>query len=57
VTEHVTLSEAERAALLELYRQQVSAVRSLARILNIPCPIVDRDERKRLAAQQEQAPS
>lgn len=40
------LPAAERKALEELYRLQISSVRSLARLLGKPCPIKDRDERR-----------
>lgn len=40
------LTPDERRQLEELYRQQISAVRSLARILGLPCPLKDRDERR-----------
>lgn len=43
------LTPEERRQLEELYRQQVSAVRSLARILGLPCPIVSREERRQAA--------
>ncbi len=37
----------QRRELEELYRQQVSAVRTLARLLGYPCPIISREERHR----------
>lgn len=36
----------ERRQLEELYRQQISAVRTLARLLGYPCPIATRAERR-----------
>lgn len=39
------LTPEQRKAFEELYRQQVSAVRSLARLLGKPCPIVEKDRR------------
>lgn len=36
----------ERKQLEELYRQQISAVRTLARLLGYPCPIASREERR-----------
>lgn len=36
----------ERRQLEELYRQQISAVRTLAKLLGYPCPIVTRAERR-----------
>lgn len=36
----------QRKQLEELYRQQVSAVRTLAKMLGYPCPIVSREERR-----------
>lgn len=39
------ISPEERRQLEELYRQQISAVRTLARLLGYPCPIADRRER------------
>lgn len=44
------LTPEQRRAFEELYRQQVSAVRSLARMLGKPCPIKDRDERRACAS-------
>lgn len=41
------LTPEQRKTFEELYRQQVSAVRSLARLLGKPCPIVDKEERRR----------
>ena len=40
------MSAAERQQLEELYRQQISAVRTLARLLGYPCPIASRAERR-----------
>lgn len=40
------LTPEERRTLEELYRQQVSAVRTLARLLGYPCPILSREERR-----------
>lgn len=37
--------EAERKALDELYRMQINSVRTLAKILGYPCPIVPRNDR------------
>jgi hypothetical protein len=39
----------QRRQLEELYRQQVSAVRTLARLLGYPCPIASRQERRNQA--------
>lgn len=39
-------SNHDRRQLEELYRQQISAVRTLARLLGYPCPIVSRAERR-----------
>lgn len=36
----------QRRQLEELYRQQVSAVRTLALLLGYPCPIASRAERR-----------
>lgn len=36
----------QRRQLEELYRQQVSAVRTLAKMLGYPCPIASREERR-----------
>lgn len=36
----------QRQQLEELYRQQISAVRTLARLLGYPCPIASRQERR-----------
>lgn len=36
----------QRKQLEELYRQQVSAVRTLARLLGYPCPIARREDRR-----------
>lgn len=40
------ITAAQRRQLEELYRQQVSAVRTLARMLGYPCPIASRAERR-----------
>lgn len=39
--------EAERKALDELYSIQINSVRTLAKLLGYPCPIVDRRDRPR----------
>lgn len=36
----------QRRQLEELYRQQISAVRTLALMLGYPCPIANRQERR-----------
>lgn len=41
----------QRKQLEELYRQQVSAVRTLARLLGYPCPIAPREERRAVPVQ------
>lgn len=41
-----SITTAQRRQLEELYRQQVSAVRTLARLLGYPCPIANRTERR-----------
>lgn len=43
-TQSITIEDRKR--LEELYRQQISAVRTLARLLGYPCPIADRAERR-----------
>lgn len=40
-----TITTDQRKQLEELYRQQISAVRTLARMLGYPCPIAPRAER------------
>lgn len=45
-TLHPTITTDDRRQLEELYRQQISAVRTLARLLGYPCPIADRAERR-----------
>lgn len=40
-----------RQQLEELYRQQISAVRTLARLLGYSCPIASRQERRIVACQ------
>jgi hypothetical protein len=39
-------SNHDRRQLEELYRQQISAVRTLARLLGYPCPIATRAEKR-----------
>jgi hypothetical protein len=39
------ITDTQRRQLEELYRQQISAVRTLARLLGYPCPIADRADR------------
>lgn len=41
----------QRRQLEELYRQQISAVRTLAYLLGYPCPIASRQERRAAAVQ------
>jgi hypothetical protein len=41
----------QRRQLEELYRQQISAVRTLARLLGYPCPIASREERRAASVQ------
>lgn len=41
----------QRRQLEELYRQQISAVRTLARLLGYPCPIASRQERRAMPVQ------
>lgn len=41
----------QRRQLEELYRQQISAVRTLAYLLGYPCPIANRAERRALPCQ------
>lgn len=43
----------QRRQLEELYRQQISAVRTLARLLGYPCPIASRQERRAEATMQQ----
>lgn len=38
----------QRKQLEELYRQQISAVRTLARLLGYPCPIASRAARREM---------
>lgn len=40
----------QRRQLEELYRQQISAVRTLAHLLGYPCPIASRAERRPIPA-------
>lgn len=40
------LTTAERQQAEEAYRQAIGLVRSLARLLGYPCPIVSRQERR-----------
>ena len=42
----VPLTAEQRHHLEELYRLQIGSVKSLARLLGYPCPIVGREERK-----------
>lgn len=42
----VRIAPDQRKQLEELYRQQISAVRTLARLLGYPCPIASREERR-----------
>jgi hypothetical protein len=46
-----TIASEERRQLEELYRQQISAVRTLARLLGYPCPITTRTERRAIPVQ------
>jgi hypothetical protein len=46
-----TITADQRRQLEELYRQQISAVRTLARLLGYPCPIAGRQERRATAVQ------
>lgn len=39
------ISSEQRKQFEELYRQQISAVRTLAKLLGYPCPIASRQER------------
>lgn len=48
---HSVVTTEQRKQLEELYRQQVSAVRTLARLLGYPCPIVRREDRRAYAVQ------
>lgn len=41
----------QRKQLEELYRQQISAVRTLARLLGYPCPIARREDRQAISVQ------
>lgn len=41
----------ERKQLEELYRQSISTVRTLARLLGYPCPIASREERRAVPVQ------
>jgi hypothetical protein len=40
------ITSEERKQLEELYRQSISTVRTLARLLGYPCPIASREERR-----------
>jgi hypothetical protein len=46
-----TTTTDQRRQLEELYRQQISAVRTLARLLGYPCPIASRHERRAVPMQ------
>lgn len=41
-----TMTPDERRQLEDIYRQQIGAVRALARLLGYPCPIASRAERR-----------
>lgn len=45
------LTPSERQQAEEAYRQAISLVRSLARLLGYPCPIASRQERRNLVHQ------
>jgi hypothetical protein len=46
-----SIAPEQRKQLEELYRQQISAVRTLARLLGYPCPIASRTERRAASEQ------
>ncbi len=41
-----TITAEQRRELEAIYRQQIGAIRALARLLGYPCPIADRAERR-----------
>jgi hypothetical protein len=40
-----TITAEQRRELEAIYRQQIGAIRALARLLGYPCPIADRRDR------------
>lgn len=41
-----TITTEQRRELEAIYRQQVGAIKALARLLGYPCPIASREERR-----------
>lgn len=46
MTTPTTITIEQRRELEAIYRQQIGAIRALARLLGYPCPIADRAERR-----------